>query len=258
MTLCGRLHADLFHQPLDIPAGVPINVKLDLNSDKKVLMAAVDGNFELKLISAKLLVQSKKLKPDLVYAHQKMAMKSNYKIPYIKVTVKENLLTPNSTSLALNNFHTGRMPNRITLCMVATSAHNGEYNENPFNFRNFGLTDLQLTVGSRTIPHEPLKMNYTLGDYAEAYLSTLASLGIDQGDRAISLTPEEWATAYNVYTFKLAAGDISTGVLNSSTATSVDITVNGTFANPLPAHVTVLSYIEHSDVLEIDHLRNVV
>jgi hypothetical protein len=258
MTLIGRLHADLFHQPLDIPSGVEISVKLEQNPDKKILMAAANASYKLELISARLLVRSKKPSQSLILAHQRMLSECNYRLPYIKISTKKFVINASSTSMVINDFHTGPMPNRITLCLISSTAHEGAYNQNPFNFTNFGLTDLSLKVGSRTVPHEPMKMNYANGDYALAYLNTLTSLGIDQGDRTISLKPSEWASGFNIYCFKLAAGNISTGVFNSSIATSVNIAVSGTFAEALTANVNVIAYIEHPDVLEIDQFHNVV
>jgi hypothetical protein len=258
MTFAGRLHADLFHQPLDIPAGVPLELKLEQNRDSKVLMAAADATFALQIISARLLVRSKRLSPSLILAHQRMLASQNYRIPYTRVTTKQAIVSAGSTTMSLNDFHTGVMPNRITLCMIASTAQNGAYNQNPFNFGNFGLTELSLKVGDRNVPHEPMKMNYAIGNYTLAYLNTLSSLGIDQGDRAISINPEEWASGYNIYCFKLAPGNISTGVLHASVTEAVNVSVSGTFATALPSNVTVLAYIEHPAVLEIDQFKNVL
>ncbi len=258
MTFAGRLHADLFHQPLDIPAGVPIEVKLEQNRDSKVLMAAADATFALQIISARLLVRSKRLSPSLILAHQRMLTTQNYRIPYTRITTKQAIVNAGSTTMSLNDFHTGAMPNRITLCMVATTAQNGAYNQNPFNFANFGLTELSLKVGDRNVPHEPMKMNYADGNYTLAYLNTLASLGLDQGDRAIFLRPDEWAGGYNIYSFKLAPGNISTGVMHASVTEAVNISVTGTFSAALAANVSVIAYIEHPAVLEIDQFKNVL
>lgn len=252
LTLTGRLHSDLFHQPLDIPAGIQIDVKLALNKDEKVLMAAANATFKVDILAARLLVRTKKLTPSLILAHQRMHSKMRYRIPYTRVSMKTVVLPTGSRALAENDFITGPMPSRVAICFVTSTSQSGTYNENPFNFQNFSLTNLWLKVNDRTVPHEPLAMNYTTHDYNCAYLNTLASLGMDQGDRALAITREEWASGCNVYVFKLTPGEIGTGVFHATNAGAAHISVNATFGAATTAPVTVIAYVEQPSLLEID------
>ena len=85
---------------------------------------------------------------------------------------------------------------------------NGAFAENPFYFNNNGITDLQIVAGGDMYPREALKMNFTTGDYEQAYISTLGAIGLDTGNRGITITPSEWAAAYNLYALKLQPGPI--------------------------------------------------
>ncbi len=115
MKFVGRLHSDLFHQPLDIPSNVQIKIKLEQNPDNKVLMAAANSTFKITLQSARMLVRSKRVSPDLALAHQKFLSKMNYRIPYTKVIMKTDSVATGATDVTRNNFHEGPMPSRITI-----------------------------------------------------------------------------------------------------------------------------------------------
>jgi hypothetical protein len=91
---------------------------------------------------------------------------------------------------------------------VSTTAINGALNENPFNFKPLGLTDLKITAGGDSFPREGLKLNFTTGDYEHAYINTLAAIGLDTGNRAITISPSDFASGYNLYAFKLAPGPL--------------------------------------------------
>jgi hypothetical protein len=191
MKFVGRLHSDLFHQPLDLPDNVKVDIKLDQNPDAKVLMAAAAVTSKIVIMSARLLVRSKRLSPDLVLAHKRLLGSKNYRLPFTRVLVKTDTVANNATEVARNSFHQGLMPSRVTIFMVRSASSTGTLTKNPFLFENFGLTSICLKIGKDRYPHEDLTMDYANGSYYNAYLNTLASLGLDQGDRAIPITPAE-------------------------------------------------------------------
>lgn len=258
MKLVGRLHADLFHQPLDIPSNVKIDIKLDQNPDAKILMAAATVTHKVTIQSARLLVRSKRLASDLVLAHQKFLASRNYRFPYTKVLVKNDTLAAGLSEISRNNFHEGPTPSRVTIFMAKSASVNGAYNANPFAFENFGVTSLYLKVGKDKFPSEDITMDHTNGVIYPAYLSTLASLGFDQGIRTLSITPEDWSRSFNIYSFKLTPGPVSANVLHPTQANTVRLELHAKFAAALADPITIFAYIEEPSLLEIDSLDNVI
>jgi len=55
VTLIGRLHADMFHQDLDVPPSCTINIKLSRSKDEFVLQAAENSKFVVRIVSAEIL-----------------------------------------------------------------------------------------------------------------------------------------------------------------------------------------------------------
>ncbi len=258
MKFVGRLHSDLFHQPLDIPDNVKIEIKMDQYPDTKVLMAAATVTSKIVIMSARLLVRSKRLASDLVLAHKRLADSKNYRLPFTRVVIKNDTVGTGIAGVSRGTFHQGVMPNRVTIFMVRSVNSTGVLNRNPFLFENFGLTSIGLKIGKEKYPHEDLNMDYAADSYYNAYISTLAALGMDQGDRALPLTPAEWASNYNIYSFKLTPGSVNPAVLHASHAKQVTIDFHAKFSAGLPEPITIFAYIEEPALLEIDKLGNAI
>ena len=72
---------------------------------------------------------------------------------------------------------------------------------------------------------------------------------LDIGNRAISISPELWAKAYNLHAFKLVPGTLSLGASTSNRGGVTDIDFEFGTATTTP--LEVLIYSESSACLEI-------
>ena len=260
ITLVGRPHCDLFHQGLDIPPGVTIGLKLTMNADPFVLMAAAGSAFRVEMQLARMYVRTKRASKSLVMAHLQMLKRSNARIPFNKVQVKTAALAGGQQTFELANLFTAGtvLPNRIVVAMVTNAALAGAYETNPFRFRNFGITSIGLSVNARTIPADPLTMNHATGDYQRAYISMLGALGMDAGNRALAISPAAWSDGYNIYAFKLAPGPVGGNGGVISTPETGNVTLKLTFAAALAQDTTLIIYSEAPALLEIDQFGKVI
>jgi hypothetical protein len=130
-----------------------------------------------------------------------------YRFPMLKTVM--NLHNVKGTIVEIGSLiPSGTLPSRIVLGLVDTAAVAGAYNLNPFNFKHAGLSSIRLTVGGQSVPREAPTMNFTTKEYLTAYYTMLGALNLDIGNRAIALTPAEWANGYNLYAFKLQPGPV--------------------------------------------------
>ena len=58
------------------------------------------------------------------------------------------------------NIFKGQLLNRIAIVMVDSTALNGSFQKIPFNFKNYDITYLGLTVNGEHFPSKPLQMNF--------------------------------------------------------------------------------------------------
>ena len=208
LTLVGRPHADIFHQDLDIPAGVSISLKFIPNTTAFALQSAANATYKLEPVEQRLYVRSKRLAPEVVEVHKLMCARyGGYRIPITRVVM--NMHDVAGAGKEIGSLVPGdNVPSRIVLGLASTTAINGALAENPFNFKPNGLTNLQVVAGGESYPREALQMNFTTGDYELAYINTLGAIGLDTGNRALAITPTEWASGYNLYAFKLQPGPV--------------------------------------------------
>ena len=258
-TLVGRPHADIFHQNLDIPPECSVDITLTPSESKFALMAIAAATFKLVIISAKLYVRSKLVATDLVMAHRTMLDKCDIRIPYTSVNMRKYPIAAGAGAHTISELFNTKLPKRIVVGLATHDRVNGAYNLNPFKFQNFGLTEIGLTVGGQPVPREALKTNFNANapDYGRAYLSTLASLSMDIGNRAIAFTPQLWSSAYNLYAFKLVPGPIDDGPVQSYKS-SANVCLSLTFAAALTANVDVIIYSESNALLSITKLNSAI
>ena len=256
-TLVGRPHADIFHQNLDIRPNCKIDITLTPSESKFALMAAATAPYKLMITSAKLFVRSKVVAPELILAHRSMLSSCNFKIPYTSVAVRKFQIAAGVAAHGISNMFTAKLPKRIVIGLVSHDRVDGAFNLNPFKFSNFGLTQVVLTVGGAQVPREALKMNFAQNSYGRAYLNTLASLSMDIGDRALAITPELWASAYNLYAFKLVPGPIEDCTVESLMTTG-NVALSLTFAATITVPIDVIVYSETNSQIEITSLNNVI
>jgi hypothetical protein len=258
IELVGRPHVDLFHQNLDIPPQCNMHIKFTFNPNTFVLMAAQNSTFKVHVMAARMYIRTKKVSPDLILAHREMLNKTNFRLPHTQVTIRKSLLAAGSSSSTVAFPFPTRMPKRVVVGFVTNAASSGAYHLNPFNFQNFGITDLSLTWNGQKIPSDGLSMSYPDGQYYRAYLNTLEALGLDTDNRAIALAPQDWKQGYNLYAFKIAPGPIDNTIHTASTSGAGTLTLDVKFAAALGEAVDVLMYCETPGTLEIDKLGNVL
>ena len=97
--------------------------------------------YKYYIVSARFLIKFKELSEEMV-----MKENRNYIIPHTKVSMKTQNIPSGGTSYTFDNLFKGKLPDRIALAMVADAAATGSYSANPFNFKNFGLNYIALSV----------------------------------------------------------------------------------------------------------------
>ena len=249
LTLIGRLHTDMFHQDLDLPPNCRVGIKLTRSKSDFVLMGAENSTFKVHIMSAKLYIRSKEVNSDVIVAHREILKEHNFDIPFTQVNMKTFQIASNMTSATFSNIFNDKLPRRIVIALVQQDRVTGKYNLNPFKFQHFNLQALTVTVNGLPIPSDPLTMNYSDRDYQRAYLNTLGALGLDVGNNGLTLTPELWESAYNLYAFKLVPGPIKASIESTRVRGAVNLSFN--FKQATPAPIEILVYSETNRTLEI-------
>ena len=91
------------------------------------------------------------------------------------------------------NIITGnQLPEQIIVALVDHEAHNGNIKKNPFNFKDFDISEASLVVNGIHEPPELYKMNKADNDKVDIYASFLENTGISTDDREFGITMEDY------------------------------------------------------------------
>ena len=258
----GKLHLDTFNMNRYLLNNVDVNISLKKSSKQFCLMQDSDHDlFNIEITNMYLKVRRVVISPTIMLNHAMALEKTNAKYPIKKVLIKPIALEYNSSSQILSNVHSGIMPNRVLLAFMSTNAFNGSYKMNPFNFMHFNLQSIALKIASQNVPYSsPLEFapNSQNFDVTEAY-NTLFS-GIREAPNDISY--QDYKNGYFIFAFDLTPDLCSSEHYNILKDGNMEIVLkfdNAAFdANKPNNALTMLTYLEFDNILEITKSRNIL
>jgi len=265
VTLIGRPHHELFHQEKDIPPNCDLKLRLFRNRAPFCLLAEKPKqindrvNYRIDIRAARFFLRTKVLSPHVSLAFEQAILKTNFRLRPAKNPMKHVSIPVGVSCFELDNVYMGLLPDRIFVCLVGDENMAGSFYTNPFEFGHYNLSQIGIKVNSEAIPRPPLSLSFRDGeeDYLRGYMLLLEALGIDEGDRSIDLTPEEWASGYTIFGFKITPGPIgASGARSIQRSGSLRIEVK--FSTPTAININLLLYAEYPNLVEIDRFRNMI
>ncbi|PFX27100.1 Uncharacterized protein F54H12.2 [Stylophora pistillata] len=85
--------------------------------------------------------------------------KTPAKYPIIRTEMRQFPLDNGATSKEIINPFNGKIPQRIVMGILATNAFNGQYDEDPFAFGQFGVEWVKQIWNGEEYPYETMQLN---------------------------------------------------------------------------------------------------
>ncbi|KAK3729443.1 hypothetical protein QZH41_008627 [Actinostola sp. cb2023] len=230
---------------------VSIVIQIDFNDPQFVLMAAAGSTARFKITSVIFRVRHVKVQPAVHLEIEDKQYKQQQTVVYPIRTSKpiRRTMEQGKSVFSFTDLFQQSVPDQLTIGFVKSTAFNGVYNENPFNFKLFGLKDLRLVVNGTERPVN--RIEFKSHDGVEGYEMMFSSSGnmhrgfsngIKRKDYAhenallcLNLTPDG-KDAKN-YTYKKNEG-------------TLDLFLN--FKEPLTENLTVLFLPEFENEVLVD------
>jgi len=255
IDMMGRLHADIFFQNRYMLNEMGVKIKLIRSKDTFCLMG--DANYKIKITHVSLFVRKVKVMPSVFLAHAKAMERETAKYPIRRVVCKSFIIPQNYLDMNHKKLFSGQLPTRIVIGLVDNRAFNGSRDRNPFNFAHFNLHEIGLYLdGQQQHALRPTQPNFATGEYIRAYNTIFAGTGKLSADEGLFITRDEYANGYSLYAFDLTADLGEDDHFSLVRQGSVRLALK--FSQALEATVTVITYAEFENVIEIDRNRNVV
>lgn len=258
VPLIGKIHSDIFFQNRCLLNGVDMKIKMLRNPDKLLLMAADGSDFKLKISSASLFVRKVKVNSGIQMDHiSKMDQKLMPAIyPIRRVDMKTINIATGSLSMVDKNLFNGVLPKRIVIGFVTSTAFEGAYNKNPFNFTHQNLKYCTLLVNGVMVPQKPLISDFENGNTLRNYFSLLESTGHVFNNSGIDINRDDYNKGYTLLGFDFTPDLDESGCYHILKKGVIRIEVK--FSTQLTEPVNLICYSEFDAAIKIDKNRSVI
>jgi hypothetical protein len=253
----GKLCSPLFFQDKALPTQVSVRIVLRKSNDQFTLMHEA-GEFELKITEAVLMVQKVSVIPGLKEGFMKV-LEEDHPIPYFLKTPSVNYYTIEqaSSQFMRDDLFLGKIPRRIIIGMVETEAYHGKNDKNPFNFQDFGLSEIAMYKDGIPYPRPVLKLDIENGQCAEAYHNFMTSLNGAYNRNVPILTMSEFKKGFTLFSFDMSPDQLGSTHPGSMLSMNSNIRLEMKFKTPTAKNITLLVYSEIEHLMEIHRDRRV-
>jgi hypothetical protein len=253
----GRIHSDLFAQDRYILGAVPIEIKLVRSRNPFCIVPSAENpNFKVVIEECMFRVRRVNVSHSVMMSHSQSLQHFTAKYPINRIDCKIASVPRGYVSGNQPNIFQGALPNRIVIGMVDADAFNGTYTKNPFNFKNYDITTMGLTVNGENLPGKPLQLNFGAeSNYISAFQILYVGTHKMFENQGNGITREEYSNGYTLFVFDLTPdlclGDHVQPIKNGN------VSIECQFGTPLETAINSVVLGEFQSLIEIDANRNV-
>uniref|UniRef100_T1IUS8 Uncharacterized protein n=1 Tax=Strigamia maritima TaxID=126957 RepID=T1IUS8_STRMM len=256
--LSGKLHCDLFNQPLYIINGLDLRLKMTRTSEQFYLLTSdANASFITKIIDVSLSVRRVTPTNTTLIVHSKLLQTTNVKYRIKRTEVKVFTIPQGNAQQTIENAMIGIRPKRVTLRMVKNSSFLGNYKKNPFAFEHNTLNYLAVQLDNQTYPSPPYQPNFETLKIAREHHRLFSNMGRFDRDSDIDITSTDFAGGYAIFpidpTPNFNASDPNYFSLVKSSSIQIDIR----FAHTLTTSTNLIVLAEYESIIEVDRMRQV-
>ena len=174
LELQGRLDLGLVLQEKYLPNGVEIRLRLNRASPQFSIMSEMP--VVLKIDAAILSIRYVQLLPAIANDLNQSIARSPAKFPIRRVEVQTFTIGSGLRTKIEEYLFQGQFPKRLFIGMVSNEAFNGSFATNPFNFKNFDLSKLEVSCDGHNVCDKAFEPRFTDDLYLRSYMSLFQAL----------------------------------------------------------------------------------
>lgn len=249
----GMIHVDLFNTNRYLIPNLSVQLKFTRSKEAFYLLGKNNNDIKIEIEDAYLNVRKCKVNPSVTAEIMKTLEEKPVNFPIKKVLVKSIPLPYVTTGCYLTNIYSGVLPTRVVFGFVETSAYNGSFELNPFNFQNFGINYLRLKAGSDVVTFSNgIRLNYTQNMYLQGYSTLFQCMNGTPND----ITFDDYKNGYALYVFDLTPDLCNEEHFNTLTNGSLELEI--LFDQAVQKSLTGIFYLEFDNNIEITKQHQVI
>ena len=163
------MHSEIFNQGRLLLNGLLLKLTFQRQKSSFTLLSTVENpTFKVSFQEVIFCLRKVQLSPKKFQSIQQRLDKTPALYPINRVEIKTHSVAQDLSLLNWENAILGQMPNRVFTAMVDNAAFTGSYTKNPFFFKHNHLTSLAAYVNGKSIPANPITLDFWNGDFLEA------------------------------------------------------------------------------------------
>ena len=264
VRLIMRPYLPVFHTGKIMVPGVEMNFEFHFNSPDFYTWASLNDGTKAYVrlreedVDITLHLCRLNLNPDVYGSleRQRKLSKQVVKYPVVSDQIRTFSFNGATTVWMEDNLFLGRVPQRMIVGILDSTAFNGAKEKYPFAFQSKGVTSIRQFIEGEEYPYVTLEFagNNTLKDW-EGYRRFLDAAGSVAKHREFMVKPGDWGHNKNCTLYmwnNVPSGDADGPKLNPKQTGNVRLEIK--FRAALNANITILVWGEFESVIYIDHL----
>ena len=264
VRLIMRPYLPVFHTGKIMVPGVEMNFELHFNSPDFYTWASLNDGTKAYVrlreqdVDITLHLCRLSLNPD-VYSTlegERKLRKQLVKYPVVRDQIRTFTFNGATTVWTPDNLFLNRVPQRMIVGILDSTAFNGDKNYYPFAFQSKGVTSVRQFIEGEEYPYVTLELtgNSTLKDRL-GYYRFMEAAGAVPKHHEFMVKPDEWGHNKNCTLYmwnNVPSGNADGPKLNPKQTGNVRLEIK--FRAALNANITILVWGEFESVIYIDHL----
>ncbi|CAH3187377.1 unnamed protein product [Porites lobata] len=266
VRLIMRPYLPMFHTGKVMVPGVEMNFEFHFHSPDFYTFATLTSGTGVKSyvrlreedVDITLHLCRLNLNPDVYGAleRQRKLSKQVVKYPVVSDQIRTFSFNGATTVWMEDNLFLGRVPQRMIVGILDSTAFNGTKEKYPFSFQSKGVTSIRQFIEGEEYPYVTLEFagNNTLKDW-EGYRRFLDAAGSVAKHREFMVKPGDWGHNKNCTLYmwnNVPSGNADGPKLNPKQTGNVRLEIK--FRAALNTNMTILVWGEFESVIYIDHL----
>ena len=257
---CINLHSDITTLRNYLPPNIKMQIEFERNPDSFCLLGREPQNksYFIDLENLHLKLRRYKPSPELeAFWNQNIMSGNKARLAIDRSVIKTYTVSAGKKDLSAYNVISGnQLPDQVLVGIVSEKSYDGSIDTNPYQFKDYDISQASLIVNGHHEPQEMYRMNKTDKDTADVWAHFLENTGVQTDDREFGLTKEDYLGG----TF-LLAWDRTPDKCNRfhrHTMKGGNMDINLKTRTNLPETATVIIYATYSTDLVIDNNGNVM
>ena len=208
--LYSKIHSGLINQPKPLKSQIDLTLEFTLPDPDFYIMAPALTNqnqqkYRAEILEAHLVIERLKLSNECNIKIEKYFQNNPivYQFERTRAWIKD--VDTGLSTISFTDFcNKNDLPKFLICGFVKENSFAGKQERNPFNFIPNKVKSLNLTKNGTSITGKRLTMDYTGGNFSEAYYQFLKSFGFWNNLEDCSTTPEAFSSGTTIYGFDLS------------------------------------------------------